>query len=665
MDDNANSSAFNLRPNLIRRVENFSLAASVPSNALVPIYEAIYNSLHSLHERFGADEWYDRGFVEVTKYHDDKSRLCFSIRDNGAGLTKKNFDSFLTYDSDLKRRIGGKRIGRLSWLKVFEAAKIESHFVDNGTVMHRTFDFALDNDIPVQNHHLREADDERIETSVYLVGMKPSYAAHMPSRPHTVASKIVAHFLSFLIGDHIARIVYNGDGETIDIRELLSQKEMTLGENRFHAGDEEVEISHTLLERSVSESGPSHKLFYAANGRIVLERDISLPLGISTYIERSGSRYVYYGIVSGALFDSNVNTERTNFDLDRTQFEEIHTRAIAFARENLSQDVEKVVSRQTDLVRGVLKKFPRYAYLVSDARQFAEVRIPRSMNKAEQVYQQLALYDFRENRRIERDVESITKRADVDEVTEEIASKSSEIINRLTQQEFSALADYTAKRKIILDLLQRRLGYKPDGEMRRYSEEAIHSIVCPVRVTTRDVDVDQHNLWVIDDKLTYYEFWASDKRIKEYVSGSDSDKRPDIALFSGQTLFRRPGSNQPIVVIEFKRPAREAYDYEENPIMQTFEYIDALRGARVVDKSGQLIDNVGDDQPFFCYVIADFTKNLRKYLDATQINTPLPGGAGYYGFNRSYNAFFQVLNYRYLVEDARMRNEAFFKRLKI
>ena len=201
--------------------------------------------------------------------------------------------------------------------------------------------------------------------------------------------------------------------------------------------------------------------------------------------------------------------------------------------------------------------------------------------------------------------------------------------------------------------------------MKRHSEEALHALVCPLRITNGDVNLDQHNLWLIDDKLTYYEFWASDKKIKSFIAGSSSESRPDIALFSGQTLFHRPGSNQPIVIVEFKKPARENYDYEENPIVQTFEYIDQIRNGRVVDRDGRIIDYVGEDQPFFCYIVADLTKNLRKYLSVTQIKTPLPGGAGFYGFNHDYNAFFQVLNYRFIVDDARMRNEAFFKRLRI
>jgi Histidine kinase-, DNA gyrase B-, and HSP90-like ATPase len=144
-------SEYSLKPDLLRRVENYSLAPSVPSNSLVPIYEAIYNSLHALQEKFGRDDWYDSGFVEIIKYRTSMNELSFSIRDNGVGLTEENFDSFLTYDSALKKKIGGKGIGRLSWLKAFQKVEVESIFLSGSARLKRTFEFHLDNDAPIQD----------------------------------------------------------------------------------------------------------------------------------------------------------------------------------------------------------------------------------------------------------------------------------------------------------------------------------------------------------------------------------------------------------------------------------------------------------------------------------------------------------------------------------
>lgn len=62
--------------------------------------------------------------------------------------------------------------------------------------------------------------------------------------------------------------------------------------------------------------------------------------------------------------------------------------------------------------------------------------------------------------------------------------------------------------------------------------------------------LDDHNLWVIDD--------------------------------------------QPVVIIEFKRPARSAYDDEENPFTQIYGYIEELRAGSVIDKEGGVIQNLDE-----------------------------------------------------------------------
>ncbi|OWK26133.1 hypothetical protein AJ87_48735 [Rhizobium yanglingense] len=87
------------------------------------------------------------------------------------------------------------------------------------------------------------------------------------------------------------------------------------------------------------------------------------------------------------------------------------------------------------------------------------------------------------------------------------------------------------------------------------------------------------------------------------------------------------------MIVEFKRPARNEYDEEENPFVQIYNYIEELREGKILDKEGGVIQEVSESTPFFCYVIADFTPNLRKWLRLAQINVPLPGGGGYYGYN--------------------------------
>lgn len=654
----------NFTPNLERRVRNLALGPKTPSNALVPIFEAIYNALHALEDRFG-DEWAEKGKISIELLGSESSLESVEIQDNGIGLNSENFLSFRTYDSDHKVSRGGRGVGRLSWLKVFDHADIVSRFLEADQLNERQFRLELNNEQPIANHSLQQVTGLQPGTTVKLTLMKREYSLNAPAKLETVLRKIVAHFLPFFVSKKKPSITIYTAEASYDLSEYLEHRELELGNLEIDLAEGDViKLEHNLLEKELVEGKASHKLYFAANGRVVSDFDIGLAMGLTTYVERDGKKYAYAGVLSGLLLDENVNSERTAFDLDEDSIEEVRRSALREIKLALDGEIQRVISRQADLTRSVIKKYPRYSYIVEDPRSFVEQRVPRNYRTAEQIYQQLAVFDYRENRDIERKVEALSKSSDEEDV-DPIENGVSAIINRMTAQEFSVLADYTVRRKVILDLLERRLGYLPDGTMKHHAEEALHSFVVPMRVKNHDVHIDRHNLWILDDKLTYYEHWASDKNLKSIVNSSDSDHRPDVLLFGGRTAFHRPGTDQPVVIVEFKRPVRKTYSDDENPFTQIYGYIDELRDGKVLDKEGGSIQEVGDSTPFFCYIVADLTPKLRGWLKMAQINVPLPGGGGYYGYNENFKAFVQVLSYKYVLKDARLRNEAFFKQLGV
>lgn len=649
--------------NLVRRVQNMALGPSTPSNALIPVFEAVYNSLHAIQDRF-KEKWCDAGRIEIGLINLDSSRPTFEIRDNGIGLDTDNYASFRTYDSDHKMGRGGKGLGRLSWLKVFEGAKVESAFLEGDKCLVRRFRMQLDNERPLAEYSLAQEAGREPGTSVILYDMKEQYARHVPSKADTIVRKVVAHFLPYLIASARPTIVIETATESYELAAYLREKEVSLGTLDLSLNsDTSLKLDHNLLEKSVVEGKAAHRIYFAAHGRVVADFDIGLALGLTTYIERNGAKYAYAGVLSGELLDTSVNSERTTFDLDPEILELIKRKTFDTIRGVLTPQIDRVITKQADLTRNIIKKYPRYAYLVADPKDFVSEKIPRNFRTAEQIYQQLAVLDYRDNREIERKVEALSKITPREE--DPIEKGAQELLGRLSEHEYSVLADYTVRRKVVLDLLEKRLGYRPDGTMRHHSEEALHSFIVPMRVDNGDVRVDKHNLWIIDDKLSYYEYWASDKQLKKVVSEHTSKDRPDVLLFAGRSAYHRPGTDQPVVIVEFKKPARNEYSDDENPFVQIYSYIEEIRGGKVLDKEGGVIQEVSETTPFFCYVIADFTPNMKRWLRLAQINVPLPGGGGFYGYNSDYKAFVQAVSYRYVLKDARLRNEAFFKHLNI
>ena len=122
--------------NLRGRVRNVSL----PSNGLMPLFEAVSNSIHAIEEAGRAP---DEGRIKIEIRRSAPRLLLdpdhreipgdiegFTVTDNGIGFNEANFKSFRTLDSEHKVAKGGRGVGRLLWLKAFESVSVESVFKD-------------------------------------------------------------------------------------------------------------------------------------------------------------------------------------------------------------------------------------------------------------------------------------------------------------------------------------------------------------------------------------------------------------------------------------------------------------------------------------------------------------------------------------------------------
>lgn len=101
----------------------------------------------------------------------------------------------------------------------------------------------------------------------------------------------------------------------------------------------------------------------------------------------------------------------------------------------------------------------------------------------------------------------------------------------------SALAQYVMHRKIVIELFDKALS--ADRKTEKYPlEEAVHNILFPMRSTDRDTLYSQHNLWMIDERLTYHWFLSSDKPLKKLDEfQSTSSLRPDLFIFDRKITF--------------------------------------------------------------------------------------------------------------------------------
>lgn len=71
----------------------------------------------------------------------------------------------------------------------------------------------------------------------------------------------------------------------------------------------------------------------------------------------------------------------------------------------------------------------------------------------------------------------------------------------------------------------------PELADQKLSDEEGHDLIFPMRVSSDDIDPTQQNLWVVDEKLSYHYYLASDLPFNSMEPLEiDNNKRPDIMV---------------------------------------------------------------------------------------------------------------------------------------
>src|SRR3954454_25166176 len=126
-----------LRTNIRNLVRQTQLPKWKP---LLPLFEAVMNSFQAIRD---AKRKQGTGKIrtvierEATLLRDEPAPVrSFTIIDNGVGLNDLNIDSFNESYSEHKLSLGGKGLGRFTWLKAFERVEIESAFAEGDAKDH-------------------------------------------------------------------------------------------------------------------------------------------------------------------------------------------------------------------------------------------------------------------------------------------------------------------------------------------------------------------------------------------------------------------------------------------------------------------------------------------------------------------------------------------------
>lgn len=673
-----------LSTSLSGRLRNTSLPKS---HGLLPLFEAVVNSIQSID---AANPEGDSGriVVEIERLpqlnlFDSVGRsergpvpqepiLSFRVTDNGAGFHDDNMQSFETLDSEYKAGYGCRGVGRLLWLKAFKKVEVSSVFLDEvGQAFERSFSFTAEKG--VTDEVVGATASRETGATVKLLDFRPVYRDTSPKSHSTIARNLLEHCLWYFVrpGGCPDIIVVDGE-EQVNLTHLFADHMLSSSQTQTLAvRGREFDLVHLKVR---SRTGIEPQIHWCAANRVVVEEKITDKIpGLHGRLNDGDTSFIYSCYVTSTFLDENVRSERTGFDIpEETQgtilasdlgMSEIRTAVLDAAEEYLGDLLNE--SKQAGRARVetfVNHKAPRYRPILRHIDQNKLCVSPEISERELELLLHRQLWDLETELLVEG--QEVLKAELLDDSAEQ-QERLREYLEKVDDVKKSDLAAYVSKRRVVLDMLKKAIAADKDGKYVR--EDVIHNLIMPMRKTSDDVSLDVCNLWIIDERLAFHNYLASDKPLATFpITDSSDRKEPDLLALQvcDSPMLVSEGSKLPlasIVVVEIKRPMRGDSKQDGGPISQALGYLDRVRRGNVRTTQGRPIP-ASDEIPGFCYVISDLTPSVVEHCRMMGLRMT-QDKLGFFGYNENYKAYIEVISFDRLLNAAHERNRAFFDKL--
>lgn len=681
------------KTNIANRVRNTKLPKTKP---LMPLFEVISNGIHAINEAKEKGILNGEGIINIKVIRNGNpetlSQLAdidsypiksFEVSDNGIGLNDENLNCFEETDTDHKIAIGGKGVGRFVCLKAFRMMIVNSCYIsDKGEYRVRQFELRNTKE-GFHGFNEDEAGEFRKNgTRITLSDYKEEYQKHVPRLLSLLAKEIINHFQLYFIREEAPTIIIeNQNHDTINCKTFFeSNMKKGIVSQNFNVGENEL-----VLYLTKSFDAQSHKLNFCAHNRTVKEEGLaSKIIDLGKYpITSPEGKFYYQAFVVGQVLDENVDLERVgfNFPTDDDPFGE--SEELEFSEEVTLPKIRRgAINTIEELLKDYLNELreaklakykptihddlPQYNFLLNHKAE-AIKRLPSDLSKQKL---DIELYRLEAEWKIEVKEEGnkiLEEKKDIQNL-EDYKERYEKFLEEFNEVGKSDLARYIVHRRAVIDLLEKLL--EKNGEDKFSDEEVLHSIFFPIRSSSDEVPYEKQNLWLLDERLTYHSFLASDKRFDQIKQMDSTNRdRTDLLIFNDALAFSETKFSpfQSFTIVEFKKPQREGYkDYDasKNPLDQVEKYIKEILKGTVENRAGRKIQ-VDPKIPFYVYIVCDITASLVEILESREFDKT-PDGMGYFKFYaKYYNAYIEVLPFEKVLLDAKKRNRILFDKLGI
>jgi hypothetical protein len=662
--------------NIRRAVENIRSSTTV----YTPISETIVNSIEAIE----AGQPAEGGRIVVRALRSKQIELDsslpditgFQFEDNGIGFTDANRNSFDTLYSDFKAKQGGKGFGRFVCLKYFENLEVDSTYEQDGILKRRHFSMGQDDDIIV-NEVVGHSAQLKSGSVIALTSPRLRLEKTLPILARNIVEKLLPYFITKDYSCPRITVCEADGAEPIVLNDYVHNelasvvKEVPVSDGTFaiksHGTDQSFQVRVFKLY------SPKHqrsKISLVAHKREVSGSFLHeyIPEFMDEFYETDSAgnadhtrNYIVKAYVFSPFLDATVSLERGDFRFQKDNDLEfgisehdIENEAARIAQGAIGKEITTRQDKKRDRV---------FSYVDNDAPWHKSVlsevdltHMPYNPSDAE-IETRLQMAKFKQETRIRRQVTSILENSDLDNLKKDVLG----VVSAISDSSRSDLIHYIALRKGILDLFKRSLELDARGEYS--SEGVVHDIIFPRKGDTDTTAFFEHNLWIIDERLNFTSYLASD-----IPGDKKKGDRPDLLAYDQRVVFR--GDNEasnPVTIFEFKKPQRDDFanpSSKEDPIAQIVRYVNNVKEGKHLTPEGRKI-LIGENTPFYGFVVCDLTLKVEKWLHNEKDFKPMPDKLGWFSWFGNINLYLEVISWDKVLRDANMRNKIFFQKLGI
>lgn len=480
---------------------------------LLPVLEAISNSMDGIGSRFQDDDEKasQHGRVQIrVRNLNQPNKIVILVCDNGDGLTDANYKSFRTPFSGHKLNQRGRGFGRFIAFKVFSKILYGSRYEFFGKESVRKFQF----DITCTN----ELEPRSVDLVFNGSGLQVEYSQPLSAwnetikkmKPDAILDVIGSHFLPYFLYRWLPQITIQFDDDqpqniTTHFQKIFRQHKK--GEFSVQIDGVESVLNFTLARIAKKGQFKNHCLVLSAADRIVGHaRDLTNKLGKPHFEDENGDKYIVIAVVGGEAFEKRLNDARTGINLPATVVDEIVTAVSNVIQAEEKDQIAQIRTAQVADLSEALKENPIFR-LGLRGRQLREYVEGKPNNwTAERFLSDLAIEKTRASAELSKQISAATANP------EDYSKGLREIVDKLDAGKKEALAEYVIHRKNIIELVQAARKYQDDGKSRA-PEDAIHDLVFRRFSDNVATGYFEHNLWLIDDLLSFVPYISSDRAL--------------------------------------------------------------------------------------------------------------------------------------------------------